>query len=131
MAIEGPVPDRLRMVRSRSHPDERIQRIEDALGARIIVSGSVGTKCALISEGMADVYVHPVPFLKEWDTCAPEALLRGAGGRVTDCCGDPLSYGKKRPVQPLGIFAARAEIVDAVAPTVLAIGAEMSGQAEV
>ena len=56
----------------------------------------MGVKCSLIAEGRADVYVHPVPFLKEWDTCAPEAVLRGAGGRVTDCAGDPLTYGKRR-----------------------------------
>jgi 3'(2'), 5'-bisphosphate nucleotidase len=105
-------PARLRMVRSRSHPDPLITAVTDALGAEDVLSGSVGVKCSLIAEGRADVYVHPVPFLKEWDTCAPEAVLRGAGGRVSDCAGRPLTYGKERPTQPHGIFAARADVWD-------------------
>jgi 3'(2'), 5'-bisphosphate nucleotidase len=93
-------------VRSRSHPDDRLRAIEIALGsARVIPSGSVGVKCARIAEGEADLYVHPVPHLKEWDTCAPEAVLRGAGGRVTDCGGRRLRYGKDDPRQPSGILA--------------------------
>jgi 3'(2'), 5'-bisphosphate nucleotidase len=71
----------------------------------VIPLGSVGVKCARIAERLADLYVHPVPYLKEWDTCAPEAVLRGAGGRVTDCGGGPLRYGKPDPRQPSGILA--------------------------
>jgi 3'-phosphoadenosine 5'-phosphosulfate (PAPS) 3'-phosphatase len=62
-------------------------------------------KCALIAEGERDLYIHPVPYLKEWDTCAPEVLLREAGGAVTDCLGAPLRYNKRDPVQPHGIVA--------------------------
>ena len=97
----------IRFVRSRSHPDERLERLAAELGeTEEVISGSVGIKCALVAIGEADLYVHPVPFLKEWDTCAPEAVLRGAGGSVTDCAGRPLRYGKSDPRQPGGIFAA-------------------------
>jgi 3'(2'), 5'-bisphosphate nucleotidase len=103
----GKVHEPLRFVRSRSHPDERIRRLEAALGeVEVILSGSAGSKCALVASGAADLYVHPVPYLKEWDTCAPEAMLRAAGGRVTDCEGEALRYGKVHPAQPGGIFAA-------------------------
>ena len=116
----------LRMTRSRSHPDERLQALEDGLpGAVIVPSGSVGVKCSLIVLDEADLYAHPVPFLKEWDTCAPEAILRGAGGRVTDCSGSPLSYGKQDPRQPGGIFAARADVWADVLPTVRKISVSM------
>ncbi len=102
---------RLRFVRSRSHPDPRLSRVEEALGdIETVISGSVGVKCALIARGEADLYVHPVPYLKEWDTCAPEAVLRGAGGRVGDCAGQALSYGKTDPRQTGGIFAAHPEV---------------------
>lgn len=102
-----PAPDRLRVVLSRSHGDPAIERLVEALGnVEVVRSGSVGIKCALIAAGEADLYVHPVPYLKEWDTCAPEALLRGAGGRVTDCGGRALEYGKADPRQLRGIFAA-------------------------
>ena len=128
--IHGP----LRFVRSRSHPDERIRRLEAALGeVEVILSGSAGstssaarsarvrpasTNCALVASGEADLYVHPVPYLKEWDTCAPEAMLRAAGGRVTDCRGEPLRYGKDHPAQPDGIFAAHPAAWESALPIV-------------
>lgn len=104
------VPDEparpLRLAASRSHGDPALERLTAELGdVAVVRSGSVGIKCALVASGEADLYVHPVPYLKEWDTCAPEAVLRGAGGRVTDCAGGPLEYGKADPVQPRGIFA--------------------------
>jgi 3'(2'), 5'-bisphosphate nucleotidase len=106
LRVGEPEEGRLRLVRSRSHPDDRLQAIESALPAvEVIPSGSVGVKCARIAERVADLYVHPVPYLKEWDTCAPEAVLRGAGGRVTDCGGRMLRYGKSNPRQPSGILA--------------------------
>lgn len=99
-----------RLVASRSHGDPAIEHLIEELGdVRVVRSGSVGIKCALIAAGEADLYVHPVPYLKEWDTCAPEAVLRGAGGRVTDCGGGALRYGKSDPRQPRGIFAGRPE----------------------
>jgi 3'(2'), 5'-bisphosphate nucleotidase len=115
--------DKLRFVCSRNHPDRRLEELERNLRpSHRIFSGSVGTKCALIAEGRADLYVHPVPYLKEWDTCAPEAVLRGAGGRVTDCLGGELTYGKANPVQPAGIFAAATnDLWHRVAPTVLGV----------
>ena len=63
-----------------------------------------------LATGDAEVYVHPVPFLREWDTCAPEAVLRGAGGSVSDCRGEALAYGKQEPRQLHGIFASRADV---------------------
>lgn len=96
----------LRLVASRSHGDPALDRLIGTLGeVEVSRVGSVGIKCALIAAGAADLYVHPVPYLKEWDTCAPEALLRGAGGRVTDCGGGALRYGKDERRQPRGIFA--------------------------
>lgn len=98
--------DHLRMVGSRSHSDPLIERMREALAIDDVApSGSVGLKCALIAEGHRDVYVHPVPYLKEWDTCAPELLVRESGGTVTDCRGEPLRYNKEDPRQPHGILA--------------------------
>lgn len=119
---EGPI----RLVESRSHPDERLRQLERELGeVRVVRSGSVGIKCSLVARGRADLYVHPVPFLKEWDTCAPEAILRGAGGRVTDCAGQRLAYGKLDPPQSGGIFAACADVWMSVAPIVGRVAAPL------
>ncbi|HUP19403.1 MAG TPA: 3'(2'),5'-bisphosphate nucleotidase CysQ [Gemmatimonadota bacterium] len=124
----GPAPPRPRMVQSRSHPDPRLAALAAALGEPdVVVSGSVGSKCALLAEGRAELYVHPVPHLREWDTCAPEAVLRGAGGHVSDCAGHPLTYGKPDPAQPLGIFAARPGLADGVADAVLRFAPPRAG----
>lgn len=97
----------LRLVGSRSHPDARLESIRASLGiSDVKPSGSVGVKCARVAEGERDLYVHPVPYLKEWDTCAPEVVLREAGGTVSDCRGEPLEYNKQDPRQPYGILAA-------------------------
>ena len=55
--------------------------------------GSVGLKIAHIAQGGADLYIEPSPFTKAWDACAPEAILRGAGGCFTDIHGHPIQYG--------------------------------------
>jgi len=43
--------------------------------------------------GEADIYPRFAPTC-EWDTAAGEAVLRGAGGYVTDATGNPHRYGK-------------------------------------
>lgn len=120
----------LRIVGSRSHPDPRLQRIEASLApVERVVSGSVGIKCAMIAETDADLYIHPIAHLKEWDTCAPEAMLRGAGGWVGNCVGGGLTYGKPEPVQPFGIFAACDEdLRKRVATVVHAIGSTLTDE---
>jgi 3'(2'), 5'-bisphosphate nucleotidase len=109
----------LRMVGSRSHGDPLIDRIAAELGVvEHIPHGSVGLKCALLADGGAEVYVHPVPYLSEWDTCAPELVLREAGGRVRDCRGRPLRYNKATPKQPDGILATAPGVAPEVADRV-------------
>lgn len=111
----APGADGLRLVGSRSHPDPLLSRMQQALGITDVrPSGSVGVKCGLIALGERDLYVHPVPYLKEWDTCAPEAILRAAGGDVTDCRGEPLRYNKPDPRQPHGIVACGPGVLRAV-----------------
>jgi 3'(2'), 5'-bisphosphate nucleotidase len=115
----APGAEGLRLVGSRSHPDPLLTRMQEALGITDVrPSGSVGVKCGLIATGERDLYVHPVPYLKEWDTCAPEAILRAAGGEVTDCRGEPLRYNKPDPRQPHGIVACGPGLLDGVLATI-------------
>ncbi len=112
----------LRLVGSRSHPDPLLVKMQGALGITdVLPSGSVGVKCGLIAEGKRDLYVHPVPYLKEWDTCAPEVIVREAGGDVVDCLGAPLRYNKADPHQPGGILACGAGVLDVVLDPVATI----------
>ena len=79
---------RIRMVASKSHRTERIDRVRAALGITDELNvGSVGLKLGLIAEGLRDLYVNPAGHSKLWDACGPEAILVEAGGRLTDLRG--------------------------------------------
>ena len=91
---------------SRSHRSDKVDAIMRALGiTREIRHGSVGMKVSLLATRQADLYVHPTPGTKEWDLCAPEAILRAAGGDMTDMYGRPLRYNKPDPRNPHGLVA--------------------------
>jgi len=84
------------MVSSRSHRQQIVDRIRATLRiTRERVSGSVGLKVGLIARRLADLYIHPSPGCKEWDLCAPQAIVEAAGGHMTDCWGNPLRYNKR------------------------------------
>lgn len=121
----------LRFVGSRSHADPLVVALAAQFErSEIVPSGSVGLKCARIAEGMSDVYVHPIPYMKAWDLCAPEAILRHAGGTVTDCLGQPLRYRRTQPEQPHGIVACAPELAPAVMKALAPLYAERVADAE-
>ena len=87
-------PPRISLVTSRSHRSPVLSALQQNLPIREERRmGSVGLKIAHIAQGKADVYIEPSPFTKAWDACAPEAILRGAGGCFTDIHGELLQYG--------------------------------------
>lgn len=58
----------------------------------VIKSESAGNMCMQVLQGKADVYIATGTC--KWDSCAPEAILRAAGGHVTDRWGKQLWYHK-------------------------------------
>ncbi len=112
-------PKRLRMVVSRSHRAPLVDTIIARAGIQRVRSvGSVGLKIGLIVRRQADCYVHPNPGTREWDTCAPEIILREAGGQMTDCWNRPLLYNQPDVVRHFGLLAsngvAHPHLVEAV-----------------
>lgn len=88
-------PAELVLVASRSHRDQRLERLLEVLqigSSRAM--GSVGGKVATILRGETDVYISlsgkTAP--KDWDMAAPEAVLRAAGGAFSHADGRPLLY---------------------------------------
>jgi 3'(2'), 5'-bisphosphate nucleotidase len=79
---------------SRSHGDEAaLGRWLQGRGvASRRVAGS-SLKFGLLAAGQADVYPR-FGRTMEWDTAAGHAVLRAAGGEVTDGAGQALRYGK-------------------------------------
>ena len=50
------------------------------------------------------LYLRAPARFAEWDTCAPEIIVREAGGIVTDFYGEPLKYNKPEPFFYNGII---------------------------
>ncbi len=98
---------RMRLAASRNHHSPRMNAVMRALGLREeIRRGSVGIKTGLIAERQCDLYIHLSPRTKHWDTCAPEAILTEAGGRLTDLWGEPLLYNTEDVQNRNGLVAA-------------------------
>ena len=59
--------------------------------------GSIGCKIASILRGESDIYISlSLPGQsspKDWDFAAPAAVLRAAGGAITDLYNNELIYG--------------------------------------
>ena len=77
------------------------------------IAGGAGNKILAVAEGRADVaLMHFGTSL--WDTCAPEAVLRSRGGKVTDLFGAPLAHHTERPdaglVNDLGVLATACDV---------------------
>ena len=90
---QGDAP--LRLVASRSHTPEWMQRFAEGMGnAELVPCGSVGFKVSMLMFGKADIYVHKIG-LKEWDTCAPEAIARAAGYSVCRFDGQDHRYNQE------------------------------------
>ena len=120
-------PPRMRLAASRSHRSPRMDTVVRAFGFREEVRrGSVGVKVGLICERQCDLYIHLSPRTKQWDTCAPEAVLREAGGRLTDLWGEPYRYNTERVANSNGIVAtngaAHASVIDTLAPLLAGFG---------
>lgn len=103
----------MRLAASRSHRSPRMDQVVKAFGIREeIRRGSVGIKIGLIVERQCDLYVHLSPRTKQWDTCAPEVILREAGGQITDLFGQSLRYNLPDVQNRNGIVASNGVVHD-------------------
>jgi 3'(2'), 5'-bisphosphate nucleotidase len=104
-------PSQMVMAMSRSHPSPKVYRIREKLGVtQYIQHGSVGLKFGLIAEGRAHLYINTSARTNQWDTCAPEAILREAGGMVSDWNGEALRYNRPEIRNLHGIVATNGTI---------------------
>jgi 3'(2'), 5'-bisphosphate nucleotidase len=115
--------DFLRLVSSLSHRhgllDEMRRRLGISEERRV---GSVGVKVGLLLAQEAHVYLEPSTATKAWDSCAPEAVLSAAGGRLTDLEGTPLRYTPHNPRNSRGIAATNGAchdfVISKIAPVI-------------
>jgi len=108
-------PAQIRLVASKSHRTAVIDQVRARLGISDEFNvGSVGLKLGLIARGERDLYVNPSSKSSAWDTCAPEAILVEAGGRLTDLYGQPLRYDDQDVRHLRGLVASNGLLHDIV-----------------
>lgn len=108
------------LVASRSHYSPFVDAARRALGIQSQKqAGSVGLKVGMLVRGVCDLYLA-TRVSKEWDVCAPHALLLEAGGVLTNLCGELPVYNKAKPIACKGLIAsnglAHTQIVETLAP---------------
>ncbi|KAL1507956.1 hypothetical protein AB1Y20_007560 [Prymnesium parvum] len=67
------------------------RRAATAGGGEEVVVGGAGNKLLAAADGLVDLAVMHFDTCS-WDSCAPEAIIRAAGGKVSDLFGAPLVY---------------------------------------
>ena len=89
----------MKVVTSKNHNNQTLKNIIQKIGFQESINmGSVGCKIASILRGESDIYMSlSLPGQsspKDWDFAAPEALLRTAGGSITNIDNKELSYNR-------------------------------------
>ena len=86
------------IVTSKNHKNPTLNKLINKVRfSKVNVMGSIGCKIASIIRGESDIYISlSLPGKsspKDWDFAAPEAILRAAGGSITNLDNEDLSYG--------------------------------------
>ncbi len=81
----------LTAVGSRSHGGENKLLVKYDIKEEINIGSSL--KFCMVAEGIADIYLRENPTM-EWDTAAGQAILEGAGGKMTTIEGLEFPYNK-------------------------------------
>ena len=87
------------IVTSKNHRNQRLKDLIEKINfKKTILMGSIGCKVASIIRGESDIYIalrlpgKSAP--KDWDFAAPEAILKAAGGYITNIDNDDLVYNR-------------------------------------
>lgn len=104
------------VVTTRSHLSESVSSALEALKAKQLADsvekvGGAGFKVLKVLEGSA-AYVFASAGCKKWDTCAVEAVLHAAGGRLTDISGRQIRYEQDVQLNNTGGVLATAAWVE-------------------
>jgi 3'(2'), 5'-bisphosphate nucleotidase len=114
---------KLRLVLSRSHHSKKLTQAREALKVPLaMTSGSVGLKAGLVARAEADLYFDTSGRTQLWDSCAPEAILRAAGGRFTDIHGKPIVYDPAHLLNSTGILGSNGPCHEQAAATLSRLG---------
>jgi 3'(2'), 5'-bisphosphate nucleotidase len=103
-------PSKMCLAASRSHYSAFVRAAREKLGVREVRRvGSVGLKVGLLARGACDLYLATT-VAKEWDLCAPHAVLEEAGGTLTNLCGERPVYNQPKVAECRGLIASNGQI---------------------
>ncbi len=87
------------LVTSKNHRNETLKNLIQKINFKnISIMGSIGCKIASILRGESDIYIclslpgKSCP--KDWDFAAPDAILKAAGGAITNLNNEELIYNR-------------------------------------
>lgn len=108
-------PDPIVMLASHRHSPKRVEALISSLSTTFtdvkrVNSGSAVKFCDVVS-GTADVYPRTSP-CSEWDVAAGDALVRAAGGSVTDSAGGQILYNQRDSLLAQSFVAAADPTID-------------------
>ena len=120
-------PRRMRLVASHAHYSPLVQEAQRVLGlASVRRMGSVGLKAGTLAAGECDLYLATT-VAKEWDLCAPHALVLEAGGKLTNLCGERLTYNKPQLSSCRGLIASNGQIHEHIVQALIPLVKRMYG----
>ena len=86
------------LVTSKNHRNQTLKNLIKKINFKnVLIMGSIGCKIASIVRGESDIYIclsmpgKSSP--KDWDFAAPAAILKAAGGAITNLDNQDLEYG--------------------------------------
>ena len=95
---ETNILEKMTIVTSKNHRNQKLKDLIEKINfKKTILMGSIGCKIASIIKGESDIYIalslpgKTAP--KDWDFAAPEAILKAAGGSITNIDNEELVYG--------------------------------------
>tara|TARA_B100000161_G_C33524309_1_gene402748 strand:- start:16 stop:918 length:903 start_codon:yes stop_codon:yes gene_type:complete len=87
------------LITSKNHGNDALDLLIKKIGFReVIIMGSIGCKISSLLRGESDIYLclslpgKSSP--KDWDFAAPAAILKAAGGAITNIDNEELKYGE-------------------------------------
>ena len=104
------------LVTSKNHRNETLKNLIKKINFKeVIVMGSIGCKITSIVRGESDIYIclslpgKSSP--KDWDFAAPAAILKSAGGAITNLDNQELTFGKLNYKQEGIIIASNNNLI--------------------
>ena len=95
ISVKDCIDEPIKIVSSRSHPSPKLQNYLDRFQNYKMVNMGSSLKICLVADGTAHIYPRLGPTM-EWDSGAGHAVLKYAGGFLTDTTtGNELVYNKE------------------------------------